>query len=183
MNKLQPISNHRLDNITKLQSPNDKMLLLNLINQEDNKTKHIILEKDKFKSVLNQLNKQSNKQSKLRKSIELYESSELLHESSESYESSELLHESSESYESSELLHESSELLHESNELQESNSEFIMKTEIVEIENHNLEFDNIYQNKEKEEIVYYDNQPKLKTVAKIMYSKHNLDQLIKKKKW
>ena len=166
MNKLQP--NHRLDNITKLQSPNDKMLLLNLINQEHNKTKHIILEKDKFKSVLNQINKQSNKQSKLRKSIELYESSELLHESSESYESSELLHESNESYESSEL--------------QESNSEFIMKTEIVEIEN-NLEFDNIYQNKEKEEIVYYDNQPKLKTVAKIMYSKHNLDQLIKKKKW
>ena len=152
MNKLQPISNHRLDNITKLQSPNDKMTLLNLINQEHNKTKHIILEKDKFKSVLNQINKQS----KLRKSIELYESSELLHESSESYESS---------------------------ELQESNSEFIMKTEIVEIENHNLEFDNIYANKEKEEIVYYDNQPKLKTVAKIMYSKHNLDQLIKKKKW
>jgi hypothetical protein len=163
MNKLQP--NHRLDNITKLQSPNDKMLLLNLINQEHNKTKHIILEKDKFKSVLNQINKQS----KLRKSIELYESSELLHESSELlHESSELLHESSESYESSEL--------------QESNSEFIMKTEIVEIEN-NLEFDNIYANKEKEEIVYYDNQPKLKTVAKIMYSKHNLDQLIKKKKW
>ena len=169
MNKLQPNQNHRLDNITKLQSPNDKMLLLNLINQEHNKTKHIILEKDKFKSVLNQINKQSNKQSKLRKSIELYESSELLHESSESYESSELLHESNESYESSEL--------------QESNSEFIMKTEIVEIENHNLEFDNIYANKEKEEIVYYDNQPKLKTVAKIMYSKHNLDQLIKKKKW
>ena len=167
MNKLQP--NHRLDDITKLQSPNDKMTLLNLINQEHNKTKHIILEKDKFKSVLNQINKQSNKQSKLRKSIELYESSELLHESSESYESSELLHESNESYESSEL--------------QESNSEFIMKTEIVEIENHNLEFDNIYANKEKEEIVYYDNQPKLKTVAKIMYSKNNLDQLIKKKKW
>jgi hypothetical protein len=166
MNKLQPNQSHRLDNITKLQSPNDKMLLLNLINQEHNKTKHIIIEKDKFKSVLNQINKQSNKQSKLRKSIELYESSELLHESSE-------------------LLHESSELLHESNEsseLQESNSEFIMKTEIVEIEN-NLEFDNIYANKEKEEIVYYDNQPKLKTVAKIMYSKHNLDQLIKKKKW
>ena len=164
MNKLQP--NHRLDNITKLQSPNDKMTLLNLINQEHNKTKHIILEKDKFKSVLNQINKQS----KLRKSIELYESSELLHESSELlHESSELLHESNESYESSEL--------------QESNSEFIMKTEVVEIENHNLEFDNIYANKEKEEIVYYDNQPKLKTVAKIMYSKHNLDQLIKKKKW
>jgi len=134
--------------LNTLQS-NDKMTLLNLINQEHNKTKHIILEKDKFKSVLNQINKQS----KLRKSIELYESSELLHESSESYESSELLHESNESYESSEL--------------QESNSEF----------------DNIYANKEKEEIVYYDNQPKLKTVAKIMYSKHNLDQLIKKKKW
>ena len=122
MNKLQPISNHRLDNITKLQSSNDKMLLLNLINQEDNKTKHIIFEKNKFKSVLNQLNKQSNKQSKLRKSIELYESSELLHESNESYESS---------------------------ELQESNSEFIMKTEIVEIENHNLEFDNISKQRKR----------------------------------
>ena len=69
-------------------------------------------------------------------------------------------------HESSELLHESSES-YESSELQESSSEF----------------DNIYANKEKEEIVYYDNQPKLKTVAKIMYSKHNLDQLIKKKKW
>ena len=67
--------------------------------------------------------------------------------------------------------------------MHESNSEFIMKTEIVEIENHNLEFDNIYAKKESEEIIYYDNQPKLKTVAKIMYSKHNLDQLIKKKKW
>ena len=60
-----------------------------------------------------------------------------------------------------------------------------MKTEIEEIENHNhLEFDNIYAKKESEEIIYYDpNQAKLKTVAKIMYSKHNLDQLIKKKKW
>ncbi len=84
-------------------------------------------------------------------------------------------------HESSELLHESNES-YESSELHESNSEFIMKTEVVEIE-YNLEFDNIYANKEKEEIVYYDNQPKLKTVAKIMYSKHNLDQLIKKKKW
>jgi len=171
MNKLQPNQNHRLDNITKLQSPNDKMLLLNLINQEHNKGIHYLIEKDKFKSVLNQINKQSNKQSKLHKTIELHESSELLHESSESYESSELLHESSESYESSELLHESS-------------SEFIMKTEIVEIENHNLEFDNIYAKKESEEMIYYDrNQAKLKTVAKIMYSKHNFDQLIKKKKW
>ena len=153
MNKLQPNQNPRLDNITKLQSPNDKMTLLNLINQEHNKSIHYLIEKDKFKSVLNQLNKQSNKQSKLRKSIEL-------HESSESYESSELLHETS--------------------------SEFIMKTEVEEIEtqNHNLEFDNIYGKKESEEMIYYDpNQAKLKTIAKIMYSKHNLDQLIKKKKW
>jgi len=51
-----------------------------------------------------------------------------------------------------------------------------------QIEN-NLEFDTIYEKKELDEIIYYDNQPKLKTVAKIMYSKHNLDQLIKKKKW
>ena len=57
-----------------------------------------------------------------------------------------------------------------------------MKNEIEEKENH-LEFDNIYGKKELEEIIYYDpNQAKLKTVAKIMYSKHNLDQLIKKKK-
>ena len=67
--------------------------------------------------------------------------------------------------------------------MQESNSEFIMKTEIEQIEN-NLEFDNIYGKKESEEMIYYDpNQVKLKTVAKIMYSKHSLDQLIKKKKW
>jgi len=52
-----------------------------------------------------------------------------------------------------------------------------------QIENH-LEFDIIYEKNEPEEIIYYDpNQAKLKTVAKIMYSKHNLDQLIKKKKW
>ncbi len=70
MNKLQPNQNHRLDNITKLQS-NDKMLLLNLINQEHNKTKHIILEKDKFKSVLKDLLKNTQHKSKLRKSIEI----------------------------------------------------------------------------------------------------------------
>ena len=140
MNKLQPNQmSHRLDNITKLQSPNDKMTLLNLITQEHNKSIHYLIEKDKFKSVLKDLLKKPQ-----HKSIELHESSELLHE---------------------------------------SNSEFIMKTEIEQIEN-NLEFDNIYGKKESEEMIYYDpNQAKLKTVAKIMYSKHNLDQLIKKKKW
>ena len=156
MNKLQPNQNHRLDNITKLQSPNDKMTLLNLITQEHNKSIHYLIEKDKFKSVLKDLLKKPQ-----HKSIELRESQE----SNESIE----LHESSESYESSEL--------------QESNSEFIIETEIEQIEN-NLEFDNIYGKKESEEMIYYDpNQAKLKTVAKIMYSKHNLDQLIKKKKW
>ena len=114
MNKLQPNQNHRLDNITKLQSPNDKMALLNLINQEHNKSIHIILEKDKFKSVLKDLIKNPQHKSKLHASQESNESSEL-------HESSELLHESSESYESSEL--------------QESISEFIMKTEIEQIEN------------------------------------------------
>ena len=157
MNKLQPNQNHRLDNITKLQSPNDKMTLLNLITQEHNKSIHYLIEKDKFKSVLKDLLKKPQ-----HKSIELRESQEL-HESIE--------------------VHESSELLHESSELQESNSEFIIETEIEQIEN-NLEFDNIYGKKESEEMIYYDpNQAKLKTVAKIMYSKHNLDQLIKKKKW
>ena len=158
MNKLQPNQmSHRLDNFTKLQSPNDKMTLLNLITQEHNKSIHYLIEKDKFKSVLKDLlKKPQHKSIELRESQELHESSELLHESSESYESS---------------------------ELQESNSEFIIETEIEQIEN-NLEFDNIYGKKESEEMIYYDpNQAKLKTVAKIMYSKHNLDQLIKKKKW
>ena len=164
MNKLQPNQmSHRLDNITKLQSPNDKMTLLNLITQEHNKSIHYLIEKDKFKSVLKDLLKKPQ-----HKSIELRESQES-NESIELHESSELLHESSESYESSEL--------------HESNSEFIIETEIEQIEN-NLEFDNIYGKKESEEMIYYDpNQAKLKTVAKIMYSKHNLDQLIKKKKW
>ena len=158
MNKLQPNQmSHRLDNITKLQSPNDKMTLTNLITQEHNKSIHYLIEKDKFKSVLKDLlKKPQHKSIELRESQELHESSELLHESSESYESS---------------------------ELQESSSEFIIETEIEQIEN-NLEFDNIYGKKESEEMIYYDpNQAKLKTVAKIMYSKHNLDQLIKKKKW
>ena len=75
-----------------------------------------------------------------------------------------------------------SQELHKPQEIHESSSEFIMKNEIEQIENH-LEFDNIYEKNESEEIIYYDNQPKLKTVAKIMYSKHNLDQLMKKKKW
>ena len=132
MNKLQPNQNHRLDNITKLQSPNDKMTLLNLITQEHNKSIHYLIEKDKFKSVLKDLLKNPQHKSKLHKSIELHESQES-NESIELHESSELLHESSESYESSELLHESS-------------SEFIMKTEIEQIEN-NLEFDNIYGKK------------------------------------
>ena len=161
MNKLQ--SNRLNDGITKLQSSDHKMILLNLISQEHNKNIHDKIEKDKFKSVLKDLLKKPQ-----HKSIELRESQES-NESIELHESSELLHESSESYESSEL--------------QESNSEFIIETEIEQIEN-NLEFDNIYGKKESEEMIYYDpNQAKLKTVAKIMYSKHNLDQLIKKKKW
>jgi hypothetical protein len=75
-----------------------------------------------------------------------------------------------------------SQELQKSQEIYESSSNFEMKNEIEQIENH-LEFDTIYEKKELDEIIYYDNQPKLKTVAKIMYSKHNLDQLIKKKKW
>ena len=49
MNKLNPI--------TKLQSSDDKMVLLNLINQEYNKYIHYKIERDKFKSVLKDLNK------------------------------------------------------------------------------------------------------------------------------
>ena len=139
MNKLNP--NRLNDGITKLENTNDKMILLNLINQEHNKYMHYKIVKDQFKSVLKDLNKPQ----------EIIESIE-------------------------------SEVIEESQEIQESSSNFEIKNEIEQIENH-LEFDTIYEKIEPEEIIYYDNQPKLKTVAKIMYSKHNLDQLIKKKKW
>jgi len=141
MNKLNP--NKLNDGITKLQNTDDKMVLLNLINQENHKYMHYKIVKDQFKSVLKDLNKPQ----------EIIESIE-------------------------------SEVIEESQEIQESSSEFEIKNEIKnEIENH-LEFDTIYEKIEPEEIIYYDpNQAKLKTVAKIMYSKHNLDQLIKKKKW
>jgi hypothetical protein len=140
MNKLNP--NKLNDGITKLQNTDDKMVLLNLINQENHKYMHYKIVKDQFKSVLKDLNKPQ----------EIIESIE-------------------------------SEVIEESQEIQESSSEFEIKNEIEQIENH-LEFDTIYEKIEPEEIIYYDpNQAKLKTVAKIMYSKHNLDQLIKKKKW
>ncbi len=140
MNKLNP---NRLnnDNITKLQNTDDKMVLLNLINQEKNKYIHYKIVKDQFKIVLKDLNKPQ----------EIIESIE-------------------------------SEVIEESEEIQESSSEFEIKNEIEQTENH-LEFDTIYEKKELDEIIYYQDQPKLKTVAKILYSKHNLDQLIKKKKW
>jgi hypothetical protein len=139
MNKLNP--NRLNDGITKLQNTDDKMILLNLINQENHKYMHYKIVKDQFKSVLKDLNKPQE----IQESIE-------------------------------------SEEIQESQEIQESSSNFEIKNEIEQIENH-LEFDTIYEKIEPEEIIYYDNQPKLKTVAKIMYSKHNLDQLIKKKKW
>ena len=140
MNKLNP--NRLNDGITKLQNTDDKMVLLNLINQEHNKYIHYRIVKDQFKSVLKDLNKPQE----INESIE-------------------------------------SEEIQESQEIQESSSNFEIKNEIEQIENH-LEFDTIYEKIEPEEIIYYDpNQAKLKTVAKIMYSKHNLDQLIKKKKW
>ncbi len=140
MNKLNP--NKLNDGITKLQNTDDKMVLLNLINQENHKYMHYKIVKDQFKSVLKDLNKPQ----------EIIESIE-------------------------------SEVIEELQEIQESSSNFEIKNEIEQIENH-LEFDTIYEKIEPEEIIYYDpNQAKLKTVAKIMYSKHNLDQLIKKKKW
>jgi hypothetical protein len=140
MNKLNP--NKLNDSITKLENTNDKMILLNLINQEHNKYMHYKIVRDQFKTVLKDLNKPK----------EIIESIE-------------------------------SEVIEESEVKQESSSNFEIKNEIEQIENH-LEFDTIYEKNEPEEIIYYDpNQAKLKTVAKIMYSKHNLDQLIKKKKW
>ena len=140
MNKLNP--NRLNDGITKLENTNDKMILLNLINQEHHKYMHYKIVKDQFKTVLKDLNKPQE----INESIE-------------------------------------SEVIEESQEIQESSSDFEIKNEIEQIENH-LEFDTIYEKNEPEEIIYYDpNQAKLKTVAKIMYSKHNLDQLIKKKKW
>ncbi len=140
MNKLNP--NRLSDGITKLQNTDDKMILLNLITQEHNKNIHYRIERDKFKSVLKDLNKPQ--------------------EINESIESQEM---------------------QESQEIHVSSSEFEIKNDLEQIENH-LEFDTIYEKNEPEEIIYYDpNQAKLKTVAKIMYSKHNLDQLIKNKKW
>ena len=140
MNKLNP--NRLNDGITKLENTNDKMILLNLINQEHNKYMHYKIVRDQFKTVLKDLNKPQ----------EIIESIE-------------------------------SEIIEESEIKQESSSNFEIKNEMEQIENH-LEFDTIYEKIEPEEIIYYDpNQAKLKTVAKIMYSKHNLDQLIKKKKW
>ena len=144
MNKLNP--NRLNDGITKLENTNDKMILLNLINQEHNKYMHYKIVRDQFKTVLKDLNKPQ----------EIIESIE------------------------SEVIEES-EIINESQEIQESSSEFEIKNEMEQIENH-LEFDTIYEKIEPEEIIYYQDQPKLKTVAKIMYSKHNLDQLIKKKK-
>ena len=146
MNKLKPDRNHKLDNITKLESSDNKLLLLYVISQENNKSIHYKIEKEKYKLVLKDLLKNNSESQEIHKPQEIYESSE-------SYK---------------------------------SNSEFIINNEIEkieEIENH-LEFDNIYEKIEPEEIIYYDpNQAKLKTIAKILYSKNNLDQLIKKKKW
>ena len=138
MNKLQP--NRLNDGISKLENTDNKMILLNLINQEHNKYIHYKIVKDQFKSVLEDLNKPQE----INESIE-------------------------------------SEEIQESQEIHESNSNFEIKNEMEQIENH-LEFDTIYEKKETE-IIYYEDQPKLKTISKIIYSKHNLDQLIKKKKW
>ena len=55
MNKLNP--NRLNDGITKLQNTDDKMVLLNLINQEHNKYMHYKIVRDQFKSVLKDLNK------------------------------------------------------------------------------------------------------------------------------
>ena len=48
----------------------------------------------------------------------------------------------------------------------------------------NTDLTTIYDSKTNEaEVIYEKNEPKLKTITNIMYSKHKLDQLIKMKKW
>ena len=90
MNKLQP--NHRLnDNLTKLQSSDNKMILLNLIRQEHNKSIHYKIEKNKFKSVLKDLLEHAPHHSN-----EVYESQEL-HKPQEFHKPQEL-HESSSTF-------------------------------------------------------------------------------------
>jgi len=79
MNKLKPDRNHKFDNITKLESSDNKMLLLNLISQENNKSIHYKIEKDKFKLVLKELNKPQE----IHKPQELDESSESYKSNSE----------------------------------------------------------------------------------------------------
>ena len=61
------------------------------------------------------------------------------------------------------------------------------ESELIDIsnsdsENMNIDLTTIYD-KNETEIVYDKNDVKLKTIANIIYSKHKLDQLIKKKKW
>ena len=114
------------------------------------------IEKNKFKSVLKDLLEHAP------------------HHRNEVYESQEL-HKPLELYKSLELqeFHELQEL-YESSELHESSSTFEIKNEMEQIENH-LDFSNIYEKNESEEMIYYDpDQAKLKTVANIMYQKINL---------
>ena len=57
---------------------------------------------------------------------------------------------------------------------------------IANVDNENMDIDltTIYDSKTNEaEVIYEKNEPKLKTITNIMYSKHKLDQLIKMKKW
>ena len=83
MNKLQP--NRLNDNITKLQSSDDKMILLNLISQEHNKYIHYKIEKDKFKSELKDLSKNSQEINESSESQELHKPQEI-YESSSNFE-------------------------------------------------------------------------------------------------
>ena len=53
----------------------------------------------------------------------------------------------------------------------------------VDTENMDIDLTTIYESKTNEaEVIYEKNEPKLKTITNIMYSKHKLDQLIKMKK-
>lgn len=141
MNKLQSNSMmHKLNDnshgveISKIQSVNKKMMLLNFIHQEQKRTYH--------KSTINQHDKLKVMMEEVLDRYPIVESSE--------------------------QTQEQQTIVSENEKLDD------------------FDYSNIYESnsKEPEQTIYFDNnEPKLKTVANILFSKDKLDQLIKKKKW
>ena len=137
MNKLQSNSMmHKLNDnahgvdISKIQSVNKKMMLLNFIHQEQKRTYHqsTINQHDKLKVVIEEV------------------------------------------------------MMVESSEQTQEQQTMVSENEKLD----DFDYSNIYESnsKEPEQTIYFDNnEPKLKTVANILFSKQKLDQLIKKKKW